>query len=296
MSTIYLAGNFAKRTRLGALRVGTLNIQYAKPTEASHETSLFEHLSITESGAESVEELAKLLQQQDLDVLALQEVDEGRMRSSGVKQAELLASRLGMTTLFAPTVHSYGLAILTRLPVKSWKILTLPSPRLPIHRDPNGLRGYKGWFVKWSEKRVCAYAVIQREGMPPLIVGNTHLDTINATARKQLQVAAGGFAKIQAQEGLDDAAWLLMGDFNLHPAEVEEVLGRREAASSALRVPPPGADGLEPVVVGKTYPNWRPTSQIDHMLGKGIVAEKQAVLHFPISDHAGMFATISPAE
>src|SRR5262245_61716400 len=65
------------------------------------------------------------------DIVALQEVDIGRLRSGRIDQAHELASRLAMDMVFAPNIvwstsERYGLATLTRLPIRSTRHLKLP--------------------------------------------------------------------------------------------------------------------------------------------------------------------------
>lgn len=280
----YLSGN---------LRIGTLNIQHSQPAEQPSETGLFDPISMSKPGAASLDVLAHHLALLDLDILVIQEIDAKRRTSGNIQQARMLSKKLAMTAFYAPTHGGYGLAILSRVPAVKWLRLELPRPKSPIHKDRAGKRGIKGWFFRICEPRACAYAVIELPGRIPLIVGNSHLDVLNNVARRQLQVAAGGFGRIQTALRYPAAAWLLMGDFNLHPHEVEEALGRKEAASLALRVPPEGVDQFEPLVAENTYPNWKPRSQIDHMLGTGLEVLSADVAHFPISDHAGLWANIA---
>jgi endonuclease/exonuclease/phosphatase family metal-dependent hydrolase len=64
------------------------------------------------------------------DLIALQEVDAGVRRSGGIDQAAALGEALGMTPTFASFMDyqggRYGLAILSRLPIRSQRTIPLP--------------------------------------------------------------------------------------------------------------------------------------------------------------------------
>jgi endonuclease/exonuclease/phosphatase family metal-dependent hydrolase len=67
---------------------------------------------------ESLEAIARTIQQSGANVVLLQEVDAGRMTSFGVDQPLWLARRLGMDRRFFPTNEGlYGLAILSSVPI-----------------------------------------------------------------------------------------------------------------------------------------------------------------------------------
>ena len=76
---------------------------------------------------------ADVIKSFDPDVVALQEVDIGRKRSGRIDQPTELAKRLAMDMVFAPNIEyengeRYGLATLTKLPIRDTRHL-----RLPIH-------------------------------------------------------------------------------------------------------------------------------------------------------------------
>ncbi|GAA5143762.1 hypothetical protein GCM10023340_09960 [Nocardioides marinquilinus] len=117
----------------------------------------------------------------DVDVLGVQEVDHLLPRSGGADQTEVLRAALGpgWTARFAAAVHgtpgsaatfrpaartvadepSYGIALLTRLPVRSWHELRLEGSRvrLPVPLPPGA-----GRRVLWApdEPRVALAAVV----------------------------------------------------------------------------------------------------------------------------------------
>lgn len=69
------------------------------------------------------------------DIIALQEVDVGRVRSGGIDQAHMIATHLNMEAHFHPALHlkdeRYGDAVLTALPMRLVKADVLPSSGEP---------------------------------------------------------------------------------------------------------------------------------------------------------------------
>ncbi len=80
----------------------------------------------------SMEEIGRVLEELDPDVVALQEVDVGVKRTQNVDQATVLAERLGAERIFAGAIKreggDYGVAILSRLPVARADRIELGAP------------------------------------------------------------------------------------------------------------------------------------------------------------------------
>jgi len=100
-------------------RLGTYNIHYGFNT--------YWNLSL--------EEQARAIVESGADVIALQEVDTGRLTSFGVDNALWLARRLGMQVVYLPTVeHTTGIAVLSRLDIQASE-----SQLLPAEGEPTGI-------------------------------------------------------------------------------------------------------------------------------------------------------------
>jgi endonuclease/exonuclease/phosphatase family metal-dependent hydrolase len=85
----------------GSLRIATYNIHYGYDDDW--------HFTL--------EQMAKAIAENDCDVVAMQEVDTGRMTSYGVDDAYYLARRLKMNVAYLPTVeHLTGIGVLYRGP------------------------------------------------------------------------------------------------------------------------------------------------------------------------------------
>ena len=113
-------------------------------------------------GRISTDRIVKVISRYNPDVVALQELDAGRLRSFGIDQAESIARDLGMSFQFHPaTCHKgeqYGNAILSRYPMEVIKKDNLPrlSPR------------------KLLESRGAIWVMVDYQGTKISII-NTHL-------------------------------------------------------------------------------------------------------------------------
>jgi endonuclease/exonuclease/phosphatase family metal-dependent hydrolase len=208
------------------------------------------------------------------DVLALQEVDCGQTRSGGAAQAALVARAIGAPHWrFVPTLvgtpgrrtswepaswvtggdgdrhlgggadaggpPAYGIALLSRLPVRTWFVRrfppapvpfplllpTVPRPRLALVPD---------------EPRAAVAAVVDTAAGPVTVVA-CHLSFVPGVNVLQLRAIARWLRAAPAPH-------LLIGDLNLP--------GRLPARIS----------GLTPLVSAPTYPSPQPRVQLDHVL------------------------------
>lgn len=104
-----------RRETIETLRVMTYNV----------------HSCIGMDGKLSPERIARLIARGQPDIVALQELDVGRIRTDGIDQAHLIARYLEMEFHFHPALHieeeRYGNAILTHLPMRLIKAGPLPG-------------------------------------------------------------------------------------------------------------------------------------------------------------------------
>ncbi|WP_406023248.1 endonuclease/exonuclease/phosphatase family protein [Nocardioides sp. NBC_00850] len=137
--------------------------------------------------------IASVIRASGADVVLLQEVDQNRRRSGNVDQPAIIASHLGMQSVFGANAYitdrgGYGTAILSRYPIDGYDNTHLPN------RDG-------------KEQRGVLRANILVEGQR-LVVFNTHLDHTSDSLR-QAQIGAV-MSKVNAYDG----AKLLGGDLN----------------------------------------------------------------------------------
>src|ERR1700761_6607691 len=100
------------------------------------------HRCLGTDGKLSPQRIAEVIAACDPDVVALQEVDVGRVRTGGIDQVAAIAGQLGMQAHFHPAVRLlgelYGDAILTSAPSSLVKAALLPGPRPRHVIEPRG--------------------------------------------------------------------------------------------------------------------------------------------------------------
>ncbi|MGH3660152.1 MAG: endonuclease/exonuclease/phosphatase family protein, partial [Micromonosporaceae bacterium] len=156
-----------------------------------------------------LERIARLVEEQDAEVLGLQEVDRHfGARSDFVDQAGWLARRLQMHVVYGANLsfdplqpdaprREYGTAWLSRHPIHEWSNTFLPKRET-------------------SEQRGLLYAKVTVRGVPVRLY-NTHLQHTSATER------LAQVAKIRELIGTPDESVILVGDLNATP-EAPEIL------------------------------------------------------------------------
>ncbi|WAH58711.1 endonuclease/exonuclease/phosphatase family protein [Pseudomonas silvicola] len=232
----------------GRLRLLSFNIQVGISTGRYHHylTRSWQHLLPHTGRAGNLQKIGKLLA--DFDLVALQEVDGGSLRSGYVNQVEHLAQLGGFPYWYQQlnrnlgrlAQHSNG--ILSRL--RPWSLEDHPLP------GPAG-RG----------------AILARfgEGPDALVVVMMHLALGTRARARQLAYIRELIGGYRHQ--------ILMGDMNTH-------------ANDLLLNSPLRDLGLLAPQAEATFPSWRPQRCLDHiLLSPGLTLERVQVLDLPISDH-----------
>ncbi|MGI4893845.1 MAG: endonuclease/exonuclease/phosphatase family protein [Janthinobacterium lividum] len=235
--------------------------------------------------------LAAAIAALEADVVAVQEVDHLLPRSGCLDQTALLATAAGGTGRFVATIHgtpgvvqalrpaestildepSYGVALLSRLPVREWRELRMPAGRarlpllLPSGKSSGRLSGL-GVHLRWipDEPRAVVAAVLDLPGGVLTVLG-THLSFAPTRAATQLRAVCDWAADLPRP-------LVLLGDLNLPPGIVRRVLP------------------WQPLVGGATFPSPAPRIQLDHALADALDAR---VVHAGVqrvggSDHRGL--------
>ena len=171
-------------TKKVTLRVMCYNIHHAAPP--------------SDPGKIDLDAIAKVINDQHADLVALQEVDVNTKRSGHFNQAEELGKKTGLTPYFFKAIDfeggEYGVAILSRYPVTETHRYPLPGQK----ENP-------------GEPRVLGTAIIRLPGKQELLFACTHLEAGDSINR-QLQMAAIG-------DLLEDVSMpiIIAGDFNAAP-------------------------------------------------------------------------------
>jgi endonuclease/exonuclease/phosphatase family metal-dependent hydrolase len=203
----------------------------------------------------------------EADVLALQEVDVGVPRSGRVDEARLVADALGprAVVVFGKAarvggIGKYGNALVVRDgAIDDVDVVALP--RLGRRNEPRSA--------------TLASVTIGGEDGGRLTVAATHLSIHRPEVHEQLQAAVD---LLVTRPG----PWVLVGDLNLVPDEVEPVV-----AAAGLEL----AESGEP-----TFPADGPRIRIDHVAaGGGLAPGAVHVVATESSDHRALVVEVGPA-
>lgn len=230
------------------LKLLSFNIQVGIGTHSYRHylTRSWQHLLPHAQRMQNLQRIAALIASYDL--VALQEVDGGSLRSGYVNQVEYLAQIGNFPYWYQQLNRNFG-----TLAQHSNGLLSRVDPqRIEDHPLPGPAgRG----------------AILSYFGHPPhqLLVVVMHLALGRATRSRQLNYL---------REHLSQApSYILMGDLN---ATARELLEHSPLADLGARLA-----SLSP-----TFPSWRPRRQLDHiLLSPNLTLRRAEVLPIPISDH-----------
>ncbi len=239
-------------------------------------------------GTVDLDRLRAAVRELDPDILALQEVDRDQPRShladltavageamGAVSQrfAAALSGTPGATWIAAaerdlPGEASYGVALLSRYPARSWQVLRLPRIRPTF---PMWLRGRRRVIMVREEPRAVVIGLLDTP-VGPVTVANTHLSFVPGWGRHQLRRIVRDLEPVTAPV-------VLMGDLNM-----TEPLPAHRAGYTRL------AEQL-------TFPADDPTEQLDHILLRGELGRVRVsqAREFDLSDHRALVVELETA-
>lgn len=186
----------------------------------------------------STERIARVIARQNPDIIALQEIDFGRLRSQGIDQAAKIAAYLEMTYHFHPVFRQqegeYGNALLSRYPLTLIK--RAPLPKL----DGTGY-----------EPRGAMWVSLEWKGMKFNVI-NTHLSIWPRERMLQAEALMTDQWQVPNNEPV-----ILCGDFNAFPGSaVYRRICRQYIDSQKI------LEGHRP---RRTWSGQYPVAQIDHV-------------------------------
>ncbi len=230
------------------LRLLSFNIQVGISTRRYHHylTRSWQHLLPHRERALNLQRIGALLG--DFDLVALQEVDGGSLRSGYINQVEHLA-RLGAFPWWYQQLNRN----LGPLAQHSNGVLSRLCPQLVEDHPLPGPPGRGAILLRFGA------------GRDALAVLALHLALGARTRTRQLSYI---------RELLQDYRHcVLMGDMNTHACELLEHSPLRDL-------------GLLAPQTCATFPSWQPQRCIDHiLLSPDLTLERMQVLDAPISDH-----------
>ena len=232
-----------------ALSLLSFNIQTGVETRDFHEyvTKSWKHLLPLRERISNLNRIAKLVHSYDL--VGLQEVDSGSLRTGFLDQTEYLAHRAGFPYWYRQVNRSLG-----KIAQHSNGVLSRIRPHSVEEHKLPGLRGRGAMLVELQTNQ------------EPLLVCIMHLALGQRARRLQL-------AYISELVG-EYSQLVVMGDFNCgtHSRELHELVN-----STHLQLP---SEDL------KTFPSWRPNRKFDHILiSDSLKLNKTRVLEHTHSDH-----------
>ena len=192
-------------------------------------------------GRVSPRRIARVIDAESPDIVALQELDLGHRRSRAEDQASIIARELDMQVVFCPTVtrdsEHYGHALLSRWPIEIVKRAFLPAAP-------------KGWWLE-ARSALCARVLV---GSRRINIITTHLGLGPQERLLQAQMLIGPewLGAIPSGEEV-----ILCGDFNAMPGSAPYRL-----VASRLRDAQTGIAGHRPL---RTFSSLQPFTRIDHV-------------------------------
>ncbi len=231
------------------LKLLSFNIQVGINTQKYHHylTRSWQHLLPATGRHNTLGQISRVLS--DFDLVALQEVDGGSIRSGYVNQVEHLAREGQFPYWYQQLNRNLG-----RFAQHSNGLLSRFAPNiLEDHKLPGILPGRGAILTTFGE------------GQNSLLVVMMHLALSARGRANQLSYIRERIA--------DHEHVVLMGDMNTH---AEDLLDHSPLKGSKLHTASlPG-----------TYPSWKPARVLDHILiSPSLSIEKVDVLAQPISDH-----------
>jgi endonuclease/exonuclease/phosphatase family metal-dependent hydrolase len=231
------------------LRLLSFNIQTGVDTQDFHEyvTKSWKHLLPLKERISNLNRIAELVQSYDL--VGLQEVDSGSLRTGFLDQTEYLAHRARFPYWYRQVNRSFG-----KIAQHSNGVLSRVRPHCVDEHKLPGLRGRGAMLVELPTNR------------EPLLVCIMHL----ALGKRARKLQLGYIAELVGEY----PQLVVMGDFN---CETDSAELRNLVDNTHLKLP---TEDL------KTFPSWRPNRKFDHILiSASLNLKNTSVLEHTHSDH-----------
>jgi endonuclease/exonuclease/phosphatase family metal-dependent hydrolase len=244
-----------------SLRLLTYNIQTGIATSRYHHylTHSWKHVLPSPSRQQNLDRIADLVRH--YDIVGLQEVDSGSLRSGYVNLTEYLANKAGFPSWYDQTNRNFGMFAQHSIGILS----QLRATSISEQRLPGPIPGRGALVVRYG---------LGRESLVLMLV---HLALGRRARLRQL----GFIGEIAS----DHPHVIVMGDMNCSSDSPELI---RLVNRAGLR---------EPVHDLHSFPSWRPNRNIDHILvSPSIRVDDVSVLNYPLSDHLPIAMEISLPE
>jgi endonuclease/exonuclease/phosphatase family metal-dependent hydrolase len=239
------------------LRLLSYNIQTGIATRRFHHylTHSWKHVLPHSERIENLNRIARMIH--EYDVVGLQEVDGGSLRSGFINQTEYLAVRASFPYWYDQTNRNLG-----KIAQHSTGLLSrFPTAEITEHKLPGFIPGRGALTVEF------------KMAGDPLILVILHLALSQRARKRQLEFVS---------ELLSDYKHaVVMGDMNCQPD------------SNEMKFLMENSQLVEPASALPTFPSWRPFKNIDHILvSPTLTVEEVKVLNYPLSDHLPISMTV----
>lgn len=240
------------------LRLLTYNIQTGIATNRYHQylTHSWKHVLPCPARRGNLDRIANMVQ--DYDIVGLQEADAGSLRSGYVNLTEYLAARAQFPHWYDQTNRNFGMFAQHSMGILS----RMRATEVTEHRLPGAIPGRGALIVRYGHGRAA------------LVLMLVHL-ALGKRARARQLGFIGEIARTHRN-------LILMGDLNCcsDSPEISALIER-----AGLR---------EPTHELHTFPSWRPSRNIDHILvSPSLRVVNVSVLNYPFSDHLPIAMEIS---
>jgi len=246
-----------KGTRADSVRFLTFNIQSGISTTgySQYVTRYWKHVLPHEARAQNLQRIGDLVA--DYDLVALQEIDGGSIRSGFINQVEYLASRAAFPYWYTQCNRDLG-----PFAQMGNGVLSRIAPNaLEDHKLPGAIPGRGALVMRLPF------------GSEELLVVILHLSLGGRSQSRQLEYVG------ELIDGHDNV--VVLGDLN---APLAGLLNSSPLAGCGLRTHPRACP---------TYPAWAPSQIIDHALvSKALELKEYEVLDCGLSDHRPLAVTV----
>jgi endonuclease/exonuclease/phosphatase family metal-dependent hydrolase len=222
--------------------------------------------------------IADVIKSVSPDLVALQEVDQGTARSSGVDQPAELARLTGMHVVFGRNIDfeggGYGTAVLSRLPVKAHSSMKL--------------RSFYAGTPEQPEQRGVQIVEIGASGEEGLVFLCTHLDY--RPDQRERMASAEAINELATKYG-GERLMILAGDLNAEPQS--RVMREFQKRWKIAGVETQADDGAPRLL---TFPSGEPVKWIDYVLVRPAdrweIVEVRVIEERIASDHRPLLAVL----
>ena len=239
-----------EREATNTLSLLSYNIQAGIATEKYRHylTRSWKHVLPAAERSNNLDRISELIN--GYDIVALQEVDAGSIRSNFINQTRYLAENAGFPYWYDLTNRNLGLIAQQSIGILS----RLACNRITEHRLPGFIPGRGALVVYIGDRR------------NPLVLVTLHLSLSRRARKRQLEYIVD---LVRHHEHV-----IIMGDMNCSADSMEmEFLCKKSGLHEPLR-------DLY------TFPSWNPFRNIDHILVTPTInIHDVRVLNYPLSDH-----------